>query len=183
MNIIASTRLWLARKLAPAEFERLDGYRSNLVSLRQWMCGFADIRAVIEFLAARAGDAERMGMPANAGFEPLFRERIKRLRLKKSLFSILTEDDALFIHAEVARALRKFPEWPTDPLHAVAVLNEEVGELNKALLQRAYEPHKSSAADVRAEAIQVVTVALRFLASIDRYEHAQCEQHRQGGEK
>ena len=45
------------------------------------------------------------------------------------------------------------------------------------------EPHKSSAADARAEAIQVVTVALRFLASIDRYEHAQCEQHRQGGEK
>lgn len=96
---------------------------------------------------------------------------------------LIALSDAEKVRAEIANALAKFPTWPTDALHAVAIVNEEVGELNKALLQRAYEPHKSSAADVRAEAIQVVTVALRFLASIDRYEHAQCGQHRQGGEK
>lgn len=117
--------------------------------------------------------------PANAEFEPLFRERIRKLRLKKNLFSILNEEDALSIHAEVVRALRKFPEWPTDPLHAVAVLNEEVGELNKALLQRSYEPEKSSIEDVRIEAMQVVTVALRFYASLQQYQHQQCDQHRQ----
>lgn len=56
MSAVASFRLWLARKLAPAEFERLDRYRSELFSLLQWMYGFADIRAVLEFLAARAGE-------------------------------------------------------------------------------------------------------------------------------
>src|SRR5690606_4585435 len=52
--------------------------------------------------------------------------------------------------AEVECATRKFPTWPTDPLHALAVLGEEFGELTKAVLQLTYEPHKVSADDVRA---------------------------------
>ena len=47
------------------------------------------------------------------------------------------------IQDEITRAVVKFPTWPTDPLHAVAVLNEEVGELNKALLQMTYERDKT----------------------------------------
>ena len=35
------------------------------------------------------------------------------------------------ITAELARAVKKFPTWPTDPLHALAVLGEEFGELTK----------------------------------------------------
>lgn len=38
--------------------------------------------------------------------------------------------------AELERATRKFPTWPTDPLHAVVVLGEEFGELTKAVLER-----------------------------------------------
>ncbi len=83
------------------------------------------------------------------------------------------------IMREVGRASAKFPTWPTDPLHALAVLGEEYGELNKAVLQAVYEPHKSTMADVREEAIQVAAMALRFLASIDRYELITCDQHMQ----
>lgn len=80
---------------------------------------------------------------------------------------------------EIERAVRKFPTWPTDPLHALAVLGEEFGELTKAMLQHTYEPHKSTLDDVRMEAIQTAAMALRLLASLDRYEYQRCAQHEQ----
>lgn len=83
------------------------------------------------------------------------------------------------IIAEVERAMRKFPTWPTDPLHAVAVLGEEFGELTKAMLQLTYEPHKTSAAEVRTEAVQTAAMALRLLASLDTYEYRPGIQHAQ----
>jgi len=86
------------------------------------------------------------------------------------------------IQAELDMAVRKFPTWPTDPLHALAVLGEEYGELNKAVLQLTYEPCKegSSVANVRQEAIQTAAMALRFVMSLDRYQYGECEQHHQG---
>ncbi len=84
------------------------------------------------------------------------------------------------IRAEVARATAKFPTWPTDPLHALAVLGEEFGELTKAMLQLTYEPHKTSPEEVRAEAIQTAAMALRLAMSLDRYEYRACPQHAQG---
>jgi NTP pyrophosphatase (non-canonical NTP hydrolase) len=86
------------------------------------------------------------------------------------------------IQAEIDRAVRKFPTWPTDPLHALAVLGEEYGELNKAVLQLTYEPSKagSSVQEVRKEAIQTAAMALRFVMSLDKYQYGGCEQHHQG---
>lgn len=81
--------------------------------------------------------------------------------------------------AEVAKATTKFPTWPTDPLHALAVLGEEFGELTKDTLQLVYEPHKTNLNNVRAEAIQTAAMALRFLASVDSYEFKQGTQHAQ----
>ena len=81
--------------------------------------------------------------------------------------------------AEVARATEKFPGWPTDPLHALAVLGEEFGELTQAMLQRVYEPHKATDEDVRTEAVQTAAMALRLLFSLDRYEYKPCAQHAQ----
>ncbi len=52
---------------------------------------------------------------------------------------------------ELFRAREKFPTWPSDPLHAIAVVGEEFGELTKATLQHVYEPQKSSFDDVREE--------------------------------
>lgn len=89
------------------------------------------------------------------------------------------ESPLLEVVAELGKALRKFPTWPTDPLHALAVLGEEYGELNKAMLQLVYEPHKTSAAEVRAEAIQTAAMALRLLVSLDAYEYRRAEQHQQ----
>lgn len=81
--------------------------------------------------------------------------------------------------AEVEKATRKFPTWPTDPLHALAVLGEEFGELTKEMLQSVYEPHKTVPEKVRTEAIQTAAMALRLLASLDRYEYARGPQHSQ----
>lgn len=83
------------------------------------------------------------------------------------------------VAAELERATIKFPTWPTDPLHALAVLGEEFGELTKAALQLTYEPHKSNAADVRMEAIQTAAMALRFAMSLDTYEYLPGLQHAQ----
>ena len=80
---------------------------------------------------------------------------------------------------DLRRAMAKFPTWPTDPLHAIAVVNEEVGELNKELLQLTYEPHKVKPEGVHTEAVQSAAMALRFLASLARYEFRECVQHSQ----
>ena len=85
--------------------------------------------------------------------------------------------------AEVRRAQAKFPTWPTDPLHALAVLGEEFGELSKAMLQLTYEPHKSSHEEVRSEAVQTAAMALRLLASLDRYAYVRGAQHLQDGDR
>lgn len=82
--------------------------------------------------------------------------------------------------AEVEKAVAKFPTWPTDPLHALAVLGEEFGELTKAVLQFTYEPHKTNANDIHMEAVQTAAMALRFLKSLDAYQYERCEQHEQG---
>ena len=81
---------------------------------------------------------------------------------------------------EVQRATNKFPTWPTDPLHALAVLGEEYGELTQAVLQTVYEPHKSGKENVRREALQVAAMALRFLISLDYYHYTPVPQHNQG---
>lgn len=80
---------------------------------------------------------------------------------------------------EVERATELFPTWPTDPLHAVGVVNEEVGELNKAVLQELYEPHKNKNGDVRKEAIQTAAMLIRFAISLDAYKYVPCKQHKQ----
>jgi NTP pyrophosphatase (non-canonical NTP hydrolase) len=83
------------------------------------------------------------------------------------------------VRAEVVRATAKFPTWPTDPLHASGVVQEESGELAKAVLQAVYEPHKSNPEDVAAEAVQTAAMAVRFLLSMDRYQWQRGEQHAQ----
>ena len=78
------------------------------------------------------------------------------------------------VFAELKRAEEKFPGFPKDPIHAACVLAEENGELQKAVLQWTYE--KCSVMDVRAEAIQVAAMALRFLFSLREVEPKQCPQ-------
>ena len=86
---------------------------------------------------------------------------------------------------EMKRARKKFPLWPTDPIHAATVIAEEVGELQKAVLEAVYEPHKGSRANIRAEAIQSAAMCLRFIASLDEgeYEWFNAKQHPQNREE
>lgn len=83
------------------------------------------------------------------------------------------------VMAELRRATAKYPTWPTDPLHALAVLGEEFGELTKAMLQLTYEPEKATVEDVREEAIQTAAMAIRLAMSLDQYEYRPSEQHSQ----
>lgn len=85
----------------------------------------------------------------------------------------------LEIAKELDRAVEKFPEFPTDPLHALAVLGEEYGELNKAVLQYTYEPKKTSKEEIKSEAIQTAAMAIRFLISLEEFEYNQSRQHKQ----
>jgi NTP pyrophosphatase (non-canonical NTP hydrolase) len=83
------------------------------------------------------------------------------------------------IEAELDRAVTKFPTWPTDPLHAASVVEEEAGELIKSVLEYTYEPHKTSMEEIRSEAIQTAAMAIRFLMSLHIYEFKPSEQHLQ----
>ncbi len=81
--------------------------------------------------------------------------------------------------AELERAGLKFPTWPTDPIHAVTVVAEESGELQRAVLQAVYEPHKGSLEDARTEAIQTAAMAIRFAMGVPHYVPVASEQHLQ----
>lgn len=84
------------------------------------------------------------------------------------------------IMAEVARATVKFPTWPSDPLHALTVLGEEFGELQKACLQFTYEPHKDvTLDDIRTEALQTAAMAIRWAMSLGHYAFQPGHQHEQ----
>jgi hypothetical protein len=80
---------------------------------------------------------------------------------------------------ELENAMNTYPSWPDDPLHALAVLGEEYGELTKAMLELTYEPHKTTCSLARKEATQTAAMAIRLLISLDRYKYLRSNQHNQ----
>mgnify|MGYP001809664430 CR=1 FL=1 len=83
---------------------------------------------------------------------------------------LATDQLLLDTGAEMAASAAKHPWWPRCPFQALTILNEEVGELNKAVLQFSCEPEKCvTRADIRAEAIQVAAMALTFILHMDNY--------------
>lgn len=69
---------------------------------------------------------------------------------------------------EVTRAEKKHPTWPTDPIHAAAILAEEASEVVKAALQVVYEG--GSLAALIEELVQTGAMAVRFLENTRAYE-------------
>lgn len=67
----------------------------------------------------------------------------------------------LLIATELEKAKRKFPKWPTNAVHAAAVVCEESGELIRAALQHQDEGGPLDACD--KEAIQTAAMCVRFL--------------------
>jgi hypothetical protein len=58
---------------------------------------------------------------------------------------------------ELERARTKFP----GNKHQLTAMNEEVGELNQAILQNHYTPKKKSDSEVYWEAVQTAAMAIR----------------------
>jgi NTP pyrophosphatase (non-canonical NTP hydrolase) len=78
------------------------------------------------------------------------------------------------IMAEYNSAIKVYPAWPDDPVHAAAVLVEESGEVLKEA-NNYYWGHKRSRGEslqrMRHEAIQTGAMVLRVLENIERYRH------------
>ena len=87
---------------------------------------------------------------------------------------MILDDYVGMVFDELRRAERKFPGWSTDPIHAAAVLAEEVGELQKACLQWTYEG--GSFEDITEEAVQSAAMALRFLFNMESLRRRPSEQ-------
>lgn len=69
---------------------------------------------------------------------------------------------------ELEVALQKFPSFPIDPLHAIAVINEEAGEATKDAFQWGYEPAKNKNRDtLRKELIQTAAMCVRMILGLD----------------
>ena len=69
------------------------------------------------------------------------------------------------ILAELERAKAKFPQWPSDPIHAASIVGEESGELIRAAVIHVYE--NGSEAECWKEAVQTAATAIRFLEGIE----------------
>jgi hypothetical protein len=65
------------------------------------------------------------------------------------------------IGAELDRARQLHPEWPTDQIHAAAIVCEESGELIRAAVNNGYG--NGDEAQMRREAIHTAATAIRFL--------------------
>lgn len=84
------------------------------------------------------------------------------------------------VFPELQRAINKFPLWPDDMLHALTIVQEEVGELAKDVLQFHYEPNEGKTVEtIRAEAVQSIAMLHRFLNSLDtgKYKTPSTSQH------
>jgi len=58
----------------------------------------------------------------------------------------------------------KHPEWPTDMFRQLAIMNEEAGEVTKAVLHYHYE--QGSLEDVKSELIQTAAMCMRMLENL-----------------
>lgn len=72
--------------------------------------------------------------------------------------------DLMFI--ELEKAIEKH-KWPTDIIHAAAVVGEESGELTQAANDHIYESGDNIEA-MKLEAAQTAAVAIRFLMNLEK---------------
>lgn len=80
---------------------------------------------------------------------------------------------------ELDNAVQKWPLWPEDPVHAAAIVGEENGELQRAVLMHTYEPDRATLEDVIIEAVQTTAMCIRFIMGVSRYAWRKSVQHPQ----
>ena len=69
------------------------------------------------------------------------------------------------IDAELKRAKKKHPDFPTDMFKQLAIMNEEAGEVTKAVLR--YHDENGSLKDVICELIQTAAMCMRMLEQLE----------------
>ena len=69
------------------------------------------------------------------------------------------------IDSELKRAKTKHPDYPTDLFRQLAIMQEESGEVTKAVLHYHYE--SGSIDDVKKELIQTAAMCMRMLEHIN----------------
>jgi len=89
---------------------------------------------------------------------------------------VKTSEDLLeAIFKELRYAEKKFPGWPTDVVHAAAIVAEEAGELVQAALDWNYHREEWTT-KMEKEAAQTAAMAMRFLFGIYAYKREQREE-------
>lgn len=77
------------------------------------------------------------------------------------------------IEAEYERAKIKYPWWPSDPVHAIAIAWEEKGELIQACNDHVHPQCNHLGDDTLSrmykEAVQMGAMAVRFLENMEAY--------------
>lgn len=66
---------------------------------------------------------------------------------------------------EVERAQKKYPEWPADVVHAIAVMVEEAGEALRAANNCKW--HNGDIEALRTELVQTGAMVIRALKNLD----------------
>ena len=82
-------------------------------------------------------------------------------RLEKEVERLLKYDE---IQSELERAEKKHPDFPDDMFRQLAIMNEEVGEVTKAVLHYHYEG--GTIYDIREELIQTAAMCMRMLKDL-----------------
>lgn len=72
---------------------------------------------------------------------------------------------------ELKRAEKKHPDYPKDMFRQVAIMNEEAGEVTKAVLHYHYE--NGSVENIREELIQTAAMCLRMLKNLPASDSSQ----------
>lgn len=81
-----------------------------------------------------------------------------------------TEKIITEVLAELERAETLYPNHPTNHFKSLAIWQEEIGEVTKALLDS--EDKGSSREDIKTEAIQAIAMGFRFLKNLREAEFA-----------
>ena len=68
------------------------------------------------------------------------------------------------IDKELKRAEKKHPAWPPNIFEQVAIVNEEAGEVTKAVLH--YRRERGSLDEVKEELIQTAAMCMRMLKNL-----------------
>lgn len=77
----------------------------------------------------------------------------------------MTETHYAEIMQELKSAKEKYPIFPADIIHRVAIMCEESGEAMQAALNHVY--HQEPISHLRSEVIQAAAMCFRILESID----------------